>query len=157
MTTGTQKANAAARPFPTLSNSLWTLQFTNGSEPPPPGLERLDSLTITGQEQNLDTLSISGFVTDAIETSFYPLNGQINWQIDSELAVTFFVTSGDSVYFFKGRMQIEARDMSMAGTFKKVVLPNDANEDGNWSAQAQGGGDDDDDRPDPKHRHRHSR
>ncbi|HST52104.1 MAG TPA: hypothetical protein VLJ61_08845 [Pyrinomonadaceae bacterium] len=153
MTTGTQKANAAARPFPTLSNSLWTLQLTGGSEPPP-GLERCDSLSITRQEQNLDTLSISGFVTDTIENSYYPLNGQV----DAESVVTFFVTIkdvGDSVYFFKGRVQVEAGNMSMAGTFK-LVPPDDENEDGNWSAQAQGGGDDDD-RPDPKHRHRHSR
>lgn len=154
MTTGTQKANAATRPFPTLSNRLWTLQLTGGSELPP-GLERFDSLTITRQEQNLNTLSISGFVTDAIENSYYPLNGQI----DSELAVTFFVTIkdvGDSVYFFKGTAQVETGNMSMAGTFK-LVPPDDENEDGNWSAQAQGGGDDDDDRPDPKPRHRHSR
>lgn len=156
MTTGTQRTNAAATPFPTLSNGLWTLQFTGGSEPPP-GLKRCDSLTITRQEQNLDTLSISGFVTDTIENSYYPLNGQV----DAESVVTFFVTikdAGDSVYFFKGRVQVEAEiiSMSMVGTFK-LVPPDDENEDGNWSAQAQGGGKDDDDRPKPKPRPRRSR
>src|ERR1700755_2848102 len=114
MTTGTQRANAAASPIPILSNRPWKLEFTNVSEPLP-GLEHFDRLTITRQEQNLDTFSIIGSVTDAIGTSFYPLNGQI----DSKLAVTFFVTIkgvGGGVYFFKGMVKGEAGDMSMAGT-----------------------------------------
>jgi hypothetical protein len=92
-------------------------------------------------------------VTDAIGTSFYPLNGQI----DSELAVTFFVTIknlGDKVYLFKGRVE-GTEERSMKGRFRIVEIDH-ANEDGNWSAQAQGGGDDDD-RPKPKPRPRHSR
>ena len=147
MTTGTQKTKAVGSSIPTLSNRPWTLRLTAVEFPP--GLEGFNSLTITRQERNLDTHSISGTVTDAVQASFYPLNGQI----DSKLAVNFFVTSGDSVYFFKGTVQPDAEIME--GSFK-LVPPDDENEDGNWSAQAQGGGEDDD-RPNPKPRHRRSR
>ena len=152
MTKETGKKKAKESSIPPMNIKPWTLCFRKDSVPlPPPHLESGDTITITHEEQNLDTAAIIGVVTDKAGKQ-YPLNGQV----DAESVVTFFVTSGDSVYFFKGTVQVDAGNMSMGGTFK-LVPPGDDHEDGNWSAQAQGGGGDDDDRPDPRHRHRRSR
>ncbi|MDT7687445.1 MAG: hypothetical protein QOE46_204 [Acidobacteriota bacterium] len=152
MTKGTGKNKSKENSIPPMGIKPWTLCFRKDSiPPPPPHLESGDIVTITLQEQNLDTAAIIGVVTDKAGKQ-YPLNGQV----DAESVVTFFVTSGDSVYFFKGTVQLDAGSMSMGGSFK-LVPPDDGHEDGNWSAQAQGGGDDDAARPNPKPRHRRSR
>ena len=127
-------------PIPRMNIKPWTLRFREDATPPP-GLEAVDTVTITLQEQNLDTDALIGVVTDKAGHQ-YPLNGQI----DEENVVTFFVTSGDSVYFFKGTAQFAAGEMSMGGHFKPLTI--DDHEDGNWSAQAQGGGAEDEDCPD---------
>lgn len=144
MATRTRKNNANLISLPTLGQP-WTLNIV---APRPQGFDSINSVTITGLAQNLDTQAIFGVVNETTGIS-YPLNGQV----DAERLVTFFVTIDSDVYFFRGSLD---RDTGhVAGHFRKI--PDDENEDGNWSAQAQGGGEDDDARPNPKSRHRRSR